>query len=137
MNDMKSSEIKRFKRYLEIHREEALRSLTHLEDETRSLDSGYPQDVADVCISGLSKESLFQRASERRRFLQIIEAALARVQQGTYGVCACCGDEIHVRRLEAVPWSRYCLKCQTASERGTEVDLLDASGQHVMPRKAG
>jgi DnaK suppressor protein len=137
MNAMKSSEIQRFQRYLEIHREEALRSLTRLEDQTRSLDGGYPQDIADVCVSGLSKESLFQRTSERRHFLRIIEAALARVQEGTYGVCACCGDEIHVRRLEAVPWSRYCLKCQMASERGTQVELLEASEQHVKQRKSG
>jgi DnaK suppressor protein len=134
---MTSSEIQRFQRYLEIHREEALRSLTLLEDQTRSLHGGYPQDVADASTSGLSKASLFQRTRERRHFLQLIEAALARVQEGTYGVCACCGDEIHVRRLEAVPWSRYCLKCQMASERGAEVELLEASKKHDKLRKAG
>lgn len=133
---MKSLAIQRFQRYLESHREEALCSLARLESETRNLDAGQPQDVADLCVTTLSKESLFQRTSERRRFLRMIEAALARIQQGTYGVCACCGDEISSRRLEAVPWSQYCLRCQMASERAVGGEALEPAEQRVMLRKA-
>jgi DnaK suppressor protein len=137
MNEMNSSELQRFHRYLEIHREEALRSLARLESETRSLDAGQPQDVADLCVTSMSKESLFQRTSERRRFLRIIQAALARIQQGSYGVCAGCGDEINSRRLEAVPWSQYCLRCQAASERPAGDGAVEPAGQGVLLRKAG
>jgi DnaK suppressor protein len=135
---MNNFEIQRLRRFLEIHREEALRSLNRLEDETRSVDSGYPQDVADLCITSLSKESLFQRTSERRRLLRMIEAALARIQQGTYGVCAGCGDEINSRRLDALPWTQYCLRCQQTSERevGSEPSS-ELRDQKVMLKKAG
>jgi DnaK suppressor protein len=134
---MKSLDIERFQRYLEIHREEALRSLARLESEARSLDAGQPQDVGDLCVTGLSKESLFQRTSERRSFVRIIDAALARVQQGTYGVCAGCGDEINSRRLEAVPWSQYCLRCQTVFEHGAANTVLEPAAQRGILRKAG
>jgi DnaK suppressor protein len=138
MNRMQNSEIQRFRRYLEIHREEAMRSLNRLEDETRSVDSGYPQDTADLCSTNLSKESLFQRSSERRRLLRMIEAALARVEQGRYGVCVCCGDEINSRRLDALPWTQYCLRCQQASERAAGIHEPSVSaGQQTMLRKAG
>jgi DnaK suppressor protein len=122
---MNNSELQRLRRYLEIHREEAWRSLNRLEDETRSVDSGYPQDVADLCATSLSKESLFERSSARRRLLRMIEAALARIEQGTYGVCACCGDEINSRRLDALPWTQYCLRCQQVSERFGNKNLDD------------
>ena len=134
---MNPSNIQRFQRYLEIHRDEAVRSLARLDSETRSLDVGQPQDVADLCITSLSKESLFQRSSERRRFLRTIQAALARIQQGTYGICAGCGDEINSRRLEAVPWSQYCLRCQTASERPAGRELSETAEQRLILRKAG
>jgi len=119
---MNVAQIQRFCHYLEMHREEALRSLTRLEEETRSLDSYYPQDVGDRCITTLSKESLFQRTSGRRGFLRLIEAALARIRLGAFGVCVQCGDDIDLRRLEAVPWTQHCLRCQLGLERGKQLN---------------
>jgi DnaK suppressor protein len=115
---MKNSEVRRFQHYLEIHREEARRSLNQLQDETRSVDSACPQDSADLCTTSLFKESLFQRSSDRRHFLRLVDAALIRIEQGAYGVCASCGNEINPKRLEALPWTQLCLHCQAASEHG-------------------
>jgi DnaK suppressor protein len=117
---MNNSEIQRLQRWLQIHREAALTSLDRLADETRTVDSNYPQDVADRCVTSLSKESLFQQANERRRVVRMIEAALARIQRGAFGVCIECGDEIDLRRLEAVPWTPYCLRCQLGREHGKQ-----------------
>jgi RNA polymerase-binding transcription factor len=131
-------EIKRFQLILEAQREQALRSLSRLEDETRSVDSNYPQDMADLCVTSLSKESLFQQSGERRLMLRMIEAALARIQHGTFGVCAACGDGINRRRLDALPWTRFCLRCQQASEQGHEIDYPSVSDDQPMAlRKAG
>jgi DnaK suppressor protein len=121
---MNNSEIQRFRRFLEIHRQETLICLDRLGDETRTVDSDYPQDVADRCVNSLSKESLFQRTNERRRFLRMIEAALARIQQGAFGVCVQCGDDIDLRRLEAVPWTQYCLRCQLGLEHGERLKYV-------------
>jgi DnaK suppressor protein len=46
------------------------------------------------------------------RLLRAIEEALARIRQGTYGVCSSCGQSISKARLNAVPWTRLCRDCK-------------------------
>ncbi len=46
------------------------------------------------------------------RLLRAIEEALARIRQGTYGVCEVCKQPISNARLEAVPWARHCRECK-------------------------
>jgi len=135
---MNSSEVQRFQRYLEHHREEALISLDRLGDETRSVDFDYPQDVADRCVTSLSKESLFQRKNERRHFLHMVLEALVRIQHGAFGVCVQCGDDIALRRLEAVPWTQCCLRCQLGREQGKKLKYAPTKAdQSANLRKAG
>jgi DnaK suppressor protein len=47
-----------------------------------------------------------------------VEAALARLDAGTYGACANCGRPISAERLEAIPWAALCIDCQRAAGRG-------------------
>jgi DnaK suppressor protein len=47
-----------------------------------------------------------------------VDAALARLDDGTFGVCLRCGREIAPARLEALPWAAHCIDCQTAIDRG-------------------
>ena len=51
------------------------------------------------------------------RLLRAIEEALARLKQGTYGVCEVCKQPISKARLEAVPWARHCRECKNMSTR--------------------
>jgi len=122
MTKMDSLEVQRFQRILEFQRTETMRSLDRLGDETRRVDSDYPQDVGDRCVTSLSKESLFQQSGERRLMVRMIEAALVRIQKGTFGVCVACGDDIDPRRLDALPWTQYCLRCQQGFERGKDLE---------------
>jgi DnaK suppressor protein len=48
----------------------------------------------------------------------MVEGALSRVREGTYGECISCGREINAKRLEAVPWTRHCIECQEKLEKG-------------------
>ena len=82
-----SLEILRCRRILEIRRNEAMRSLDRLEDEARSLESDCPKDVGDLCAANLSKD-LFQQRDGLQQIVRMTEAALDRIQQGTFGVCA-------------------------------------------------
>jgi DnaK suppressor protein len=50
--------------------------------------------------------------------LQMVDAALVRVESKRYGFCASCDDEMNLKRLEAVPWARLCLSCQEKQESG-------------------
>lgn len=47
-----------------------------------------------------------------------VEAALARLDDGSFGKCTRCGREIAPARLEALPWAAHCIECQTALDRG-------------------
>ena len=50
--------------------------------------------------------------------LQVVDAALARIADGTYGTCIRCGNPIPTERLEALPWAARCIDCQTIVDRG-------------------
>jgi RNA polymerase-binding transcription factor DksA len=51
-----------------------------------------------------------------RQTLTNLTQALERIGAGTFGECVQCGNDIELRRLEAIPWARYCLKCQELRE---------------------
>jgi RNA polymerase-binding transcription factor len=109
---MEQGEVERLRQKLEFQRHETRQFLRHLEQEARSLDAEATQDSADRCVISLSKESLFERSSQRRTVLSLIEAALKRIADGSFGTCVGCGDEIQDQRLQALPWTQFCLRCQ-------------------------
>jgi DnaK suppressor protein len=109
---MERKEMEQLRQRLESQRHEALLFLRRLENETRALDVDAAQDSGDQCVVNLSKESLFERSSQRRTVLRLIEAALKRIADGSFGVCVGCGHNISGRRLEALPWTQFCLRCQ-------------------------
>ena len=113
---MNNAEIQEFKRVLESRRDEACHRLNRISDETRSLDQD-ARDSGDQSIATVSKEALFQQNSQRRNQLRSIEAALSRIQDGTFGICETCSHEIAPRRLQAVPWTEHCIRCQEMQEQ--------------------
>jgi len=131
---MNASEIERFRRYLEVHRDEAVRALDRLGEIPRTDDPKFTQPLADGYVTGLSQEPWAQLSKERVLLLHLIEAALTRMQEGKYGVCDVCGNPITPRRLDALPWTQYCLRCQQARERRAEPK---DSGTSSGLRKAG
>jgi len=114
---MDQREVERLRQELEYRRHEAAQSLSRLGRETRSLDDDSPQDSADQSVSSLSRESLFEQSSQRRTTLRLIDVALHRIADGSFGVCVGCGDDIKTRRLRAVPWTQFCLRCQEVLEQ--------------------
>lgn len=120
---MKKLEIAQLQKKLEIQRQETLLFLKQLEQETRSLDVEEAQDPADQCVASISRESLFEQSSHRRTSLRLIEAALRRIDDGTFGECAGCSGEIPIRRLHALPWTQFCLRCQEAIEQEVDTRL--------------
>lgn len=76
------------------------------------------QDMGDMAVESYTKEFMFGKSSGDRRVLQLIREALDRIEDGSFGICANCEGEIQPKRLEAVPWTRLCLKCQDLQEKG-------------------
>lgn len=67
----------------------------------------------------LAREREFATLSLDREaaLLRAVELALARIADGSYGSCMDCGDEINLKRLNAVPWTPYCMTCQQSMEQ--------------------
>jgi len=95
------------------------RNVTRTEQDGRTADQEATQDVADRAASSYNKEFLFHQSNSERQLLQMVEAALSRIREGTFGQCISCGRDINPKRLEAVPWTRHCIECQEKLERGT------------------
>ncbi len=111
--------IQHFQSLLSRRQEEILNAVRRLEAEQRGLDRERPAEVGDFCIESASREDLFERISHYRRLLQRIEAALRRIEYGTFGECTVCGNEIQPKRLEIMPWTDYCIRCQEDFERSS------------------
>jgi len=86
----------------------------------RESDDGGTQDLADKASTSYTKEFLYSLSNTERSVLQQVERALLRIRQGGFGVCEECGEPMQKKRLDAVPWARYCLSCQEAMDRGRQ-----------------
>ena len=87
------------------------------QEEIRTLADFGPGDVVDECLGNSAKEAVFTTYTRNRTQLRKIEVALHRISTGDFGVCAVCGGEIGLKRLQAVPWANNCVECQEQSER--------------------
>jgi DnaK suppressor protein len=76
------------------------------------------QDLADKAASAYSKELNFSLSDGERNLLMQVEEAFNRMKAGTYGSCTNCGVTIGERRLQAVPWTTFCIDCQELQEKG-------------------
>ncbi|MCB9742283.1 MAG: TraR/DksA family transcriptional regulator [Alphaproteobacteria bacterium] len=77
----------------------------------QNLDRDLPQDWADRAQLLENDEVLEALSDHSRRQIEGIRAALERVDAGTYGACAQCGDAIDARRLETLPATPFCGEC--------------------------
>ena len=84
------------------------------EDQQRRLESA--RDVGDHALMYLDRELGISLMEMRNRKRQAIDEALTRLNEGTYGICAECGVEVSEKRLEAVPFAKLCVQCQSRQE---------------------
>ena len=78
-------------------------------------------DDADKASQSIEKELLFELSDNERTTLDHIEAALRKIEKGTYGVCEFCRKPIPPARLQALPFARYCIGCQNSAETVPEL----------------
>ncbi|SRR5216683_5181566 len=73
---------------------------------------GSQRDAIDQANADAEVELQIRLHPTDGRLLRAIEEAVARIRQGTYGVCVVCKQPISKARLEAVPWARHCRECK-------------------------
>jgi len=107
-----------YRKRLLAKQEELLRLVSKSEQDGRQADEEATQDIADKAANSYTKEFLFHQSDDNRRLLQLVNEALERLKNGSYGQCVACHEEVQQKRLDAVPWARHCIECQERQEQG-------------------
>lgn len=84
------------------------------EEQQRRLEAA--MDSGDQALVDLEREMGISLQEMRNRERQLIDDALDSLDEGTYGMCADCGEEISEKRLHALPFARLCVECQSKRE---------------------
>ena len=116
-------ELMRRKKALEAKMRDLLGTSVARED----LQIEHLAEPLDQIKSNLDREMALRRLDNNARLIQNLQLALEAVEDGSYGVCESCDKPIPPRRLDAVPWARLCVPCQSAAEAtGEEPEELVA-----------
>ncbi len=119
---MDKRRLKQYEARLRELRNMMLGMVERTEDYGREADLDVSQDPADKASNSYTKELLFSQSTNERNTLKLIEEALDRIEEGTFGECINCGEEILQKRLDAIPWTPHCIKCQELQEQGLLVE---------------
>jgi len=124
---MTQTEINKYKAVLEAKQAELSAGLRNREDIAIEKT---PDAIDEVQLAG-ERELAIRNLDRESNLLRNVKGALVRIADGSYGVCMHCEEDIKIKRLDAVPWTKYCIKCQEAADRhefetetGDTVELL-------------
>jgi DnaK suppressor protein len=127
METMTQTEINKYKAMLEAKQAELSAGLRNREDIAIEKT---PDAIDEVQLAG-ERELAIRNLDRESNLLRNVKGALVRVADGSYGVCMHCEEDIKIKRLDAVPWTKYCIRCQEAADRhefetetGDSVELL-------------
>ena len=85
--------------------------------ESPKESSGDISSFAESGTDNFERETALHIASDETQWLNDVNEALKRIEDGTYGVCEYCETDVPVKRLEVFPSARYCVKCQAKLEK--------------------
>lgn len=103
-----------FRKKLETLREDLLKVMQKKREEAQP--ESEVGDEGDVAVRSLTRDLVFELTDNERRLLDEVEAALRRIEKGTFGICEANGERIKLARLKVMPYARYCIKCQARFE---------------------
>jgi DnaK suppressor protein len=113
---MNKKDLATFKKILIQKKIEFLNKTNNVQRELNSDLNVTIGDEIDTATQNSEKEIFFELAANDRITLNAINTALIKIEKGGYGFCECCNGSIFLERLEAIPWTRYCIKCQEEAE---------------------
>lgn len=118
---------RRYKQHLLQQKKSLEHSTLTAVEQGRETVAEDTQDTADQAVLSYQKELLFTRSTHDHGQLGQVKRALDRLKEGSFGECVHCGTQIGVKRLEALPWTPYCIECQEKIERGEMQDPVRAA----------
>ena len=126
---MTQTEINKYKAMLEAKQAELSAGLRNRDDIAIEKT---PDAIDEVQLAG-ERELAIRNLDRESNLLRNVKGVLVRIADGSYGVCMHCEEDIKIKRLDAVPWTKYCIKCQEAADRhefetetGDSLELLAA-----------
>ena len=114
---MNKATLKKFKTLLTEKREELLKKAKQTLEQDMALDTDDLPDEMDLASSEYLQSFTFRLRGREKSFLDKIEKALAKIEDGSFGTCEECSEEISVKRLEARPETTLCIRCKEDQER--------------------
>jgi len=121
---MPKPELKIFTALLLKEREKVGGGLSHIAETTLNKSqrdasgdlSGYSYHMADMASDDYERDFSLGRATDEQKILYMIDEAIKRVEDGTYGSCLQCGKAIPKKRLKVLPYTELCIDCQKSRE---------------------
>lgn len=110
--------MQKMKEKLLQEKEEILKQISGSSDDFEKFGTTRSgNDDVDVYLEESDKKIMNTMLTQGSKQLELIEAALRRIEKGTYGLCLQCGKRIPQERLEAIPASVLCIECKRANEK--------------------
>lgn len=111
---------KKLKKFQDLLIEEKRNTLDDLLKENESYESlkesAMNGDIADIAFQSYEKQLLIGLSQKEKDKIDRIDAALQRIEAGTYGKCVDCGIDLDEERLTALPWALRCVSCKNKNE---------------------
>ena len=113
---LSDAQIQKFRDFLTQKRDELLTVVQRKKEQEIQVGEIEIGDEADIATRSVEKEMLFELTDSEKQTLDMIEAALRKIEKGVYGRCESCHKNISRGRMEVMPWARYCIRCQAENE---------------------
>jgi DnaK suppressor protein len=114
---MNKLQLKKFKTLLTEKRDEIVKKAKQTLEEDMALDANDLPDEMDLASSEYLQSFTFRLRGREKAFLEKIQKALTKIDEGNFGVCEECAEEISIKRLEARPETTLCIRCKEDQER--------------------
>ena len=129
---MTKSELDRFRAILTAKVAELERFTRHREGITIGRSADQLEEIQAASERALAVCNLDREFNQLRN----ARAALRRIPEGSFGTCQQCDDDIHPKRLAAVPWATFCIRCQEAVDNNLDLDTVQAPSHDLLRRAA-
>ncbi|MFT3836542.1 MAG: TraR/DksA C4-type zinc finger protein [Myxococcaceae bacterium] len=114
---MNQKDLKRFKKMLEDSKTALLASAKKTLLEESNFDTDDLPDEIDLASSEYAQSMVFRLRDREKFLLKKIDKALLRIEDGTFGTCERCEEDINMKRLEARPVTTLCIRCKEEQEK--------------------
>jgi len=97
--------------------ESRLKEATQRDGSLESIRIQQVADPLDMTLHAAEREIAMHGLDRRAVLVRQLRSAIDRIEDGTYGICCECEEEIAPNRLRAIPWAELCIQCQEAADR--------------------